>query len=124
MKFNKSSLFLSSVLFSIFSVTANAYVNKDIAVVRIMNKAAGRAQTVNLSVGKTTEYEKLNLLVRSCKQTDPFDAENFFMFTEISKSDNKIFSGWMNRNEPGENPLQDADYDIWLVSCVNSIDVE
>ncbi|MDL2295393.1 DUF2155 domain-containing protein [Lachnospiraceae bacterium OttesenSCG-928-E19] len=96
----------------------DAFVEKQTAVVRIMNKAAGKAQTVSLPVGKTSEFEKLSITVRTCKQTDPFEAEDFWSFFEISKiGDGKIFSGWMSRNEPGENPLQNADYDLWLVSC-------
>lgn len=101
-----------------FTLNANAYVDKSNAVVRIMNKAAGKVQTVTLPVGKDAEIEKLSFVVRSCKQTDPFQAENFFAFIEMSKkSEGKIFSGWMNANEPGENPLQNADYDVWLVKC-------
>ncbi|MBR5904190.1 MAG: DUF2155 domain-containing protein, partial [Alphaproteobacteria bacterium] len=48
----------------------------------------------------------------------PFDAENFFVFLEIyTKSNNRIFSGWMNRNEPGQNPLQNETYDVWVEKC-------
>ena len=37
---------------------------------------------------------------------------------EISDSDNKLlFSNWLNRNEPGDMPLQHVDYDVWLVRC-------
>ena len=97
---------------------AHAYIDRDAAVIRIMNKAAGKVQTVTLPVGQNAQYEKLNMVVRSCKQTDPFDAEDFFMFIEINKSDSgQIFSGWMSANEPGDNPLQNADYDLWLVRC-------
>ncbi len=100
-------------------ICADAYVDRPNAVVRIMNKAAGKVQLVTLPVGKEVKYEKLNMTVRTCKQTDPFEAEDFFMFIEISKTDNgKIFSGWMSANEPGDNPLQNADYDVWLVNCV------
>lgn len=103
---------------SVFASGAHAYVEKDNAVVRIMNKAAGKVQTVTLPVGKTAEFEKLDITIRSCKQTDPFQAENFFAFVEINKeTEGKIFSGWMNSNEPGDNPLQNADYDVWLVKC-------
>lgn len=99
-------------------VPAHAYIDRDTAVIRIMNKAAGKVQTVTLPVGQNAQYEKLNMIVRSCKQTDPFDAEDFFMFIEINKSDaGQIFSGWMSANEPGDNPLQNADYDLWLVRC-------
>lgn len=97
---------------------ANAYIEKKTAIVKVLNKAAGKTQTLSLPVGKTTEYEKLKLTVRSCKQTDPFQPEDFFMFVEISKNnEGKIFSNWMSRNEPGVDPLQNADYDLWLVNC-------
>lgn len=98
--------------------SADAYIEKNNAIIRIMNKAAGKVQTFSVPVNQTISFEKLSVLVRSCKQTDPFDAENFFSFIEITKADEgKIFSGWMNGNEPGKNPLQNADYDVWLVKC-------
>lgn len=97
---------------------AYAYIDRDNAVIRIMNKAAGKVQTVTLPVGKMAEFEKLSIMVRTCKQTDPFQAEDFFAFVEINKTDEgKIFSNWLSRNEPGQNPLQNADYDVWLVKC-------
>ena len=112
------SLLLVTALVVVTGGDANAYVDKQTAVVRIMNKAAGKVQTVSLPVGLPQTYEKLTLLVQSCKQTDPFDAQDYFMFVEINKSDQgKIFSGWMSANDPGNNPLQNADYDVWLVSC-------
>ncbi|MBR6010134.1 MAG: DUF2155 domain-containing protein [Alphaproteobacteria bacterium] len=83
-----------------------------------MNKAAGKTQVVPIKVGKTVQYDGLTLTARSCKKSDPFDAENFFVFLEIyTKTDGRIFSGWMNRNEPGQNPLQDNAYDVWLEKC-------
>lgn len=112
-------LFLLSIgLIAGVSDDALAYVERENAIVRVMNKAAGKVQTITMPVGRNVQFEKLTMLVRSCKQSDPFDAENYFAFIEISKSDEgKIFSNWMNANEPGENPLQNADYDVWLVKC-------
>jgi len=110
---------LLSFLFVILTLitNANAYVNRPTAVVTILDKAAGKTHVLNIPVGQTVEYEKLALLARTCKQTDPFDPENAFMFIEISHNNATIFSGWMNKNEPGVNPLQNADYDVWLVRC-------
>lgn len=103
---------------AMLSECANAYVDRTNAIIRIMDKTAGKVQNVTLPVGQTAQYGKLNMTVRACKQTDPFDAEDFFMFIEIDKTnDGKIFSGWMSANEPGDNPLQNADYDVWLVKC-------
>ncbi|MBN1324693.1 MAG: DUF2155 domain-containing protein [Alphaproteobacteria bacterium] len=112
-------LFLLTVPFLFASLSdANAYIEKKTAVVRIMNKAAGKSQTITIPVRKQTNFEKLTLTVRTCKQTDPFQPEDFFMFIEIlKKSEGRIFSNWMSRNEPGDNPLQNADYDLWLVKC-------
>ena len=95
-----------------------SYSDKSTAVLRVLNKAAGKAQTVRISVGNSVNFEKLTITARSCKQTDPFDAENYFAFIEIHESNaGQVFGGWMNRNEPGKNPLQNPDYDVWLVTC-------
>lgn len=97
---------------------AHAYTERGTATLRVMNKAAGKTQTINAPIGTTVEFEKISILVRSCRQSNPFDAENFYAFTEIRKSDGDlIFSNWMNRNNPGDNPVQNADYDVWVVKC-------
>ncbi len=110
-------------LFCVFTMCFSAhdsfaYIEKDTAILRVMNKAAGKTQTVFAAKDKNIRIEGLTIKVRSCKQSDPFDAENYFAFVEIyTKSDLRIFSGWMNRNEPGQNPLQDDAYDVWLEKC-------
>lgn len=103
----------------LFSVCpAFAYIEQENAVIRIMNKPAGKTQVMPVKVGETIQYDGLNITVRNCKQSDPFEAENFFVFLEIyTKTDGRIFSGWMNRNEPGQNPLQDDTYDVWIEKC-------
>ena len=97
---------------------ANAYTDRNVATLRVMDKAAGKTRMVAAPVGTIINVEKLSILVRACKQSDPFDAENFYAFVEITRPDNtKIYSNWMNRNNPGDKPLQNADYDVWLVEC-------
>lgn len=95
----------------------NGFIDRKTAVIRFMNKAAGKTHTASLPVARKSQVEKLSVVVRACKQTGPYTAENFYMFVEIEKNGKKIFSGWMDRNEPGDNPLQDADYDLWLIKC-------
>ena len=96
---------------------AGAYVNRQKAVINILDKASGKTHMFTIPVAQVSEYEKLTFNVRTCKQTDPFQPENAYMFIEISQNNRQIFSGWMNKNAPGENPLQNADYDMWLVRC-------
>ncbi len=95
----------------------NAYVDRQTAVINILDKASGKTHMFSVGVGTEFKYEKLSFIVRACKQTDPFQPENAFMFIEISQNNEQIFGGWMNKNAPGENPLQNADYDMWLVRC-------
>ena len=112
-----------AVFFVCFAVvaapySAYSYIEKNTAVLRVMNKAAGKTQIIPVGIGQTVQHDGLTLVARNCKQSDPFDAENFFVFIEIyTKTDGRIFSGWMNRNEPGQNPLQDDTYDVWLEKC-------
>ena len=97
---------------------AFAYIEKETAIIRVMDKPAGKTQVVSVRVGEVVHYNGLNIAVRNCKESDPFEAENFFVFLEIyTKTDKRIFSGWMNRNEPGQNPLQDDTYDVWIEKC-------
>ena len=97
---------------------AGAFVKRDVAVVRVLNKDAGKVQEINIPVGSETQLEKLFINVRTCQQTDPFQAEDFFAFVEIAESGKgQIYGNWMSRNEPGQNPLQHPDYDVWLVKC-------
>ena len=110
------TLFILAVV--VLPMPANAYIDRGIAVLRVLNKAAGKTNTVRVPVGYSVKYEKLEIAVRSCKQTDPFDAENYFAFLEVDDgAQGQIFGGWMNRNEPGKNPLQSPDWDIWLTGC-------
>ena len=97
--------------------TAYSYTDKSTAVLRVLNKAAGKTQTVRVPVDYSIEFDKLTISARSCKQTDPFNAENYFAFIEVYTPAGQVFGGWMNRNEPGKNPLQNPDWDVWLVTC-------
>ena len=96
---------------------ANAYIEKTNAVIRILNKDAGKVVEQTVPVGQSINFEKLNINVRNCKQSDPFDAEDYFAFIEIFDGENQVFGGWMTKNDPGQNPLQHPDYDVWLVKC-------
>ena len=116
----KNLLFILCGIFVVFAGTSNAraFTERRTAVLRVMDKAAGKTQTLTAQVDQTIEFEKISINVRSCRQSDPFDAENFYAFTEIRKLDGDlIYSNWMDRNNPGKNPVQNADYDVWVVRC-------
>lgn len=114
---NDMKKIIISLLVSVMPCVASAYVDKTNAIIRILNKDAGKVTEHAVRIGQNMQFEKLNITVRSCKQSDPFDAEDYFAFLEIFDGDNQVFGGWMTKNEPGQNPLQHPDYDVWLVKC-------
>ena len=117
------NLFLVSCLLSLVSFGAIAETPDDEfipmtgAIVQVMNKAAGKTQTFKIPIGKKVRFERLEIMVRKCLGTNEFLPENFYAFLEINKAGREIFSGWMIKSEPGQNPLQDPDNDLWLVRC-------
>lgn len=106
------------VLLSWVPMAANAFVNKTIAKLTVLDKAAGKTKNMVIPVGQSAVFERISVMVHDCKQSDPFKPENFYAFVEITKSDGtKVFSNWMDRNNPGRDPVQNPDYDVWLVRC-------
>lgn len=99
------------------SAEVTDYVPMDAATVQILDKQAGKVQTLTIPVGKTVKFDKLEILVKKCLGTNEFLPEDFYMFSEIKKNGTRIFSGWMTKSEPGQNPLQDPDNDLWVVKC-------
>jgi len=93
------------------------YIPMETAVVQVMDKAAGRTRTLNIPVGSTVRFDKIEITVRKCFGVNEFLPEDFYMLADVRKNDSRIFSGWMTRSEPGQNPLQDPDNDLWLVRC-------
>lgn len=103
-------------LFSV--VSAHAYIDKSVATVTVMDKTAGKTQNYQIPVGTTFDVDKLTITIKSCKQTDPFQAADSFAFVQIKDdTDKTVFSNWMSRNNPGAHPLQNPEYDVWLVDC-------
>ena len=49
-------LIISSLMCISLPEKADAYIDKSIAIVRVMNKAAGKVQTLTLPVGESTDF--------------------------------------------------------------------
>ena len=111
------AIFLLSTATEAYSANNDDFKKLDNAIVQVLTKQSGRTQTITIPNGQPTEFEKITITVRECLTTDEFLPEDFFMLADISKNNHIIFSGWQSRNEPGQNPLQDPDHDLWLVRC-------
>ncbi|MCL2629857.1 MAG: DUF2155 domain-containing protein [Alphaproteobacteria bacterium] len=98
-------------------------VKKDFALVRVLDKTSGRTRQLRLPVGQTSNFEKLDITVKTCLAAPEFQPEDYSAFFQINKTGNdnresRVFSGWMLQSSPGANPLEDENYDLWLVKCI------
>ncbi|MDR1697286.1 MAG: DUF2155 domain-containing protein [Rickettsiales bacterium] len=108
------------VTLSLFALCANAAtVPMNNAELVLLNKASGKTATISAPVGTPVKHDKLEITVRACHTNEPFAPADDFAFVEIETGGEQIFSGWMIRSNPGYNPVQNADYDVWIKGCLS-----
>ena len=117
MKFLLSIFFIGIVSSLSAERNPDDFIQKEIAVVQVLNKQSGRTSTLRIPINTPTQFEKITINIRQCYAMDEFLPENFYMFVNVVKAERVIFNGWMSRNEPGQNPLQDPENDLWLTRC-------
>ncbi|MDR2686044.1 MAG: DUF2155 domain-containing protein [Rickettsiales bacterium] len=98
-------------------------VEKKTALVQVLDKASGKTRQLKLSVGQTSQFEKLVIDTKVCLAAAEYSPEDYSAFFQINKAGAasepvRIFSGWMLQSSPGANPLEDENYDLWLVKCI------
>ncbi|MDR0449444.1 MAG: DUF2155 domain-containing protein [Rickettsiales bacterium] len=115
-------LFIFAAL-PVFAEDADEMVKKDFAIVQVLDKTSGKTKQLKIPAGKESTFEKLAIDVKSCLAASEFQPEDYFAFFEVYKTAAdralpRIFSGWMMASSPGANPLEDENYDLWLVKCI------
>ncbi|MDR0319530.1 MAG: DUF2155 domain-containing protein [Rickettsiales bacterium] len=117
-----SYFFLLTCFVPAYGNETDEMISKDFALVQVLDKASGKTKQLKLPAGKESVFEKLSINVKSCLAASEFQPESYSAFFQIYKSapDGKprVFSGWMMSNSPGANPLEDENYDLWLVKCL------
>lgn len=89
------------------------------AALRGLDKVSGRTTDFNLSVGESVRYGRLELRLGECRYpaADP-SSDAFAQLTVTDRSKNvTLFSGWMIASSPALSALDDARYDVWVMSC-------
>lgn len=98
-------------------------VQRPVAMLRGLDKIAGRVTDIRVKVGETVNYERLTVKVDECRAPPEGEAEDAFVFLEIrdSKTGGGLaFSGWMFASSPALSAMDHQRYDIWALSCATS----
>ena len=88
-----------------------------------MEKVTGHAFVFAISVSDTGSFGTLQVTVRACRKTPPWQTPESASFLEIRDSRSgdpeEVFSGWMFAGTPGVSALEHPVYDIWVLDCID-----
>ena len=91
----------------------------DGALLRGLDKISGRTTDLPVQVGQSLRYGRLEIRLGECRYPagDPSsDAYAQLTITDTAKNVTR-FSGWMVASSPALSALDDARYDVWVISC-------
>lgn len=89
------------------------------ALLRGLDKISGRTTDMPLLVGQAVRYGRLEIRLGECRYPagDP-SSDAFAQLTVTDTVQNvTLFSGWMIASSPALSALDDARYDVWVMSC-------
>jgi len=92
------------------------------AVLRGLEKVNGATQDLEMTIGQTEKFGRLNITLRECRYPEGNRAGNAFASMEISEAgrEGTIFSGWMIASAPALNAMDHSRYDVWVLRCTTS----
>jgi len=114
-------IFFTFLAFTSFQTMA-ADIEADKAILRGVDKITGRINTMEVAVGETIEFGKLQILLNKCL-TKPIEEapENAAFLTIVKKKGKEglesVFNGWMFSSNPALSAMEDPVYDVWVISC-------
>lgn len=93
-----------------------------VATLGLLEKRTTRTRFVDLRPGQSTSFGPLTIALRACESSPPWDEPLTGAFVQIDERGRdgtvrRIFSGWLFSPLVALNPLEHADYDVWVSSC-------
>ena len=97
-----------------------------VAVLGLLNKRNGIVRDLTLRPGQAMRVKDVVVRLRACETTAPWETEKLtgaFVQVDRLRSDGqwvRRFSGWIYKESPSLNVVEDAVYDVWPKSCAMS----
>lgn len=92
------------------------------AVLRALDKVSSEITDFTLSPGEAVDYGRLSVRLGECRY--PADDPNSDAFAQLVITDRNsratVFDGWMIASSPALSALDDARYDVWVMSCTTA----
>ncbi len=97
--------------------------NQRVAVIGFLNKRNGIVHDLKMKPGQSVRAGDAIIHLRACETTAPWESEQLtgaFLQLDVKGSDRKyrrVFSGWVYKESPSLNVVQNPVYDVWPKSC-------
>lgn len=94
-----------------------------IAVLGLLNKRNGISRDLKMHPGDAVRVGDVIVRLRACETTAPWEPEQLtgaFVQVDVHGRDDKwrrIFSGWLYKETPSLNVVENQIYDVWPKSC-------
>ena len=97
-----------------------------VAVLGLLNKRNGIVRDLTLKPGQAIRVKDVTVRLRACETSAPWEAEKLtgaFVQVDVKRPDGqwvRRFSGWLYKESPSLNVVEDPVYDVWPKSCAMS----
>jgi len=104
-------------------VTSETPMAERVAVIGMLNKRNGISRDATLHPGQGVRWGNLIVRLRACETTADWESEQLTgAFVQADKRGpdgnwRRIFSGWLYKESPSLNVVEDPLYDVWPKSC-------
>jgi hypothetical protein len=104
-------------------VTEGTPMGQRVAVLGLLNKRNGESRELTLRPGQAIRVGDVVVRLRACETTAPWEDQTLtgaFVQTDVRNRDGtwrRVFSGWLFKESPSLNVVEDPVYDVWPKSC-------
>lgn len=94
-----------------------------VAVIGLLNKRNGQERDLTLKPGQALRVGDVVVRLRACETSAPWEAEPLtgaFVQLDVQSRERRwrrAFSGWLYKESPSLNVVEDPIYDVWPKSC-------
>lgn len=94
-----------------------------VAVIALLNKRNGIVRNLTMKPGDALRVRDAIVRLRACETTAPWESPPLtgaFLQLDVeqtNKSWRRVFSGWVYKESPSLNAVENPIYDVWVKSC-------
>ena len=101
-----------------------------VAVIGLLNKRTGKSRDIRINPDQSIRFGNVVVKVQACERTAPWETyPDIGAFTQLFVRERppgtnqsvrwrKVFSGWLHKNNPAQNVVEHALYDVWVKDCI------